>query len=171
MRLILLVFILFLHVNAKNLDFDSISSDFTQTITSPEGSKIKYEGTFYAKKPYLALWHYTKPIEKSIYISNKDVLVVEPELDQVIVSKMENMPNISSILKNAKKISKNLYQTSFEDVVYNILVKNDKPESISYMDKLENKVSIDFSKTKINIKLKDNLFLYQIPKGYDIIRQ
>ncbi len=171
MRLILGIFILFLHVNAKNLDFSSLSSDFVQTITSPEGNSFEYKGKFYAKKPNFVLWSYKTPTEKYIYITNDNVMVVEPELEQVIISKMRNIPNISKLLKNAKKISKNLFKTTFEDVEYSIHVENNKPKSIKYIDKLENKITINFLHVRTNIYLGNKLFEYKIPKDFDVIKQ
>ncbi len=171
MRLILGVFILFLHVNAKNLDFSSLSSNFVQTIVSPEGSSFKYEGKFYAKKPHYVLWSYKTPTNKSMYITNDNVMIVEPELEQVIISKMKNIPNISILLENAREVSKNLFKTTFEDVEYNIFVENNKPKSIKYVDKLENQITIDFLHVRTNINLDTRLFKYKIPNGFDIIKQ
>ncbi len=152
-------------------DYLSIKSDFTQTITSPEGQVLNYSGRFYAKKPYFALWEYDKPIKKMVYFVGKTIKIVEPELEQVIISSLPQAPNISKLLKGAKKIKENLYNASYEDITYEIVMDEDMPRKVSYKDKLDNKVEIFFENTKLNTRLKNNIFDYKIPLDYDVLRQ
>ncbi len=171
MRLIFSIFFSFLYLFGQNLDFSSIETDFSQSITSPEGSVIKYKGKFFAKKPNYVLWRYTYPMDKSIYFKEDKVMIVESELEQVIISKLPNTPNIQNLLAKAKKVSKNTYIASYQDTKYTIGIKNNKPSFISYKDKIDNKVKIIFSNTKTNLELKKSLFTFKIPKDYDIITQ
>lgn len=170
MRLIFYIFALFTYSFAQEFNFNSIKSDFVQTITSPENSSIIYEGQFFAKKPDFALWQYYKPTIKSIYIKDKEILIAEPELEQVIISKLEKSPNISAILNSATKVSNNLYKATYEETIYHIEMQNNLPKKITYQDKLDNNVTLLFKNPKINITLDKNLFKFQIPTHYDIIQ-
>lgn len=152
-------------------DFETIKSDFKQTITNEENSTITYEGTFYATSKDQALWKYKKPIEKSIYFNKNQVVIIEPELEQAIITDLQNTPNITKLLKNSKKIDKNTYQTSYDEIIYNITTKNNTIQSISYKDKLENKVTIHLFNQQKNIILDDNLFFAKIPMDFDVITQ
>lgn len=170
MRLIFINFLLFFSAFGQNLDFNTIKSNFIQTIISPEGSKLKYEGNFYAKKPNLALWNYTKPMEKSIYYLKENVIIVEPELEQAIMSKIKNIPDIPSLLKKAKKDKDGNFYTMFDDTKFTIKLKNKTLDQIEYKDKLDNSVNITFINPHVDVNIDNNIFKYTIPNGYDIIR-
>ena len=69
------------------LNFSSFQADFIQQIDDESKKIVKYYGKVYAKKPKTALWKYTKPIKKDVYINDNAVVIVEPELEQVIMQK------------------------------------------------------------------------------------
>jgi len=152
-------------------DFNTISSGFKQTITNEENSKITYTGKFYASTKTKALWVYEKPISKKIYFSKNKVVIVEPELEQVIITNLQNTPNLTEILKSAKRVTNNTYETEYNDTKYVIHVEGDKIESISYSDKLENHVLIKLFDQTINTFLDDTLFEVTIPDGFDVVTQ
>lgn len=156
---------------AKMGDFKTIQSDFTQKVTNDQNKTIVYEGTFYATKDKKALWIYEKPIAKKIYFNQSKVLIIEPELEQVIITTLENTPNIAQLLKEAKEVSPNHYTTRFMETVYTIVTAGDTIEKISYKDKLENSVEILLSNPSTNLFLDDELFRAEIPKGYDVVRE
>ncbi len=151
---------------------ESFESDFKQIITNDQNSKITYKGKLYAKKEKnLALWIYTSPIDKKIYYSEGKVVIIEPELEQAIFAKLDKVPNILSLLKKAKKVSKDTYITTFNNTNYKITLKDKHIEKITYKDELQNKVTILFSHQKINEPIKNDKFAYKIPQEYDILNQ
>jgi len=152
-------------------DFETISSEFKQTITNEENSKIVYNGSFYATTKAKALWIYKKPIEKKIYFSQKRVVIIEPELEQAIITNLDNTPNITEILRGAKKISNDIYQTSYNDIQYTVKIKSSKIDTISYKDKLGNSVKIELLNQSTNTFLDNTLFVPSIPKDFDVITQ
>jgi len=156
---------------AKIGDFKTIQSDFIQKVTNDQNKTIVYEGIFYATHDQKALWIYQKPIAKKIYFNQSKVLIIEPELEQVIMTSLENTPNIAQILREAKEVTPHTYVTKFMDTTYTITASNDTIEKITYKDKLENRVEIIFSSQSINLFLDDELFRADIPKGYDIVRE
>ena len=151
---------------------NTFESNFKQTITNDQNSRITYHGKLYAKKDHnQALWIYTDPIDKKIYYSSGKVVIIEPELEQAIFAKLDKVPNILSLLKQAKKVSENTYITTFNNTQYKILVNHNQIENISYKDELHNRVNIAFVNQKSNRKIDNNKFAYHIPKDYDILEQ
>jgi len=147
----------------------SIKSDFTQNITNEENKTISYSGEFYAKDDGKALWVYKKPIKKSLYFLNGKVVIIEPDLEQAIFSKVDNFPKVLNILKTAKKV-KDGYIAKCCDKDYKIYVKDDKIDKITYTDKVGNRVVIKFFNQDTNLILSDKIFQYNIPKDYDILK-
>lgn len=169
MKILLFISLFFLSLWANIFDFKTLSSDFTQTITNEENSTITYTGNFYATSKQMAIWVYKTPISKKVYFVKNQVVIIEPELEQAIITTLKQSPNFTTIIKRAKKISKNRYLTKYEDTNYYIYLKNGEISSIKYRDKLENKVVIKLNNLEKNIILDDALFKVNIPKGYDII--
>jgi len=164
---------LLLHVSliAGIFDFNTISSDFNQTITNEENSKIIYEGSFYATTDAKALWVYKKPLNKKIYFDKNQVVILEPELEQVIITNLENTPNLTEILKSSKKININTYEAVYENTRYTIHTNNTFIESIAYQDRLENNITIKLFNQSINVFLDNKLFKATIPQDFDVITQ
>jgi len=156
---------------AKIDHFKTIQSDFIQKVTNDQNKTIVYEGVFYATDDKKALWIYKKPVDKKIYFSNTRVLIVEPELEQVLITTLENTPNIAQLLQDAKEIAPNKYTTKFMETTYTILAHKDGIEKVVYRDKLDNAVEISFSNQSTNLFLDDELFRAEIPKGYDVVRE
>ena len=151
-------------------DFKTISSEFEQTITNEEGSIISYRGKFYASIDSKALWIYKSPVEKRIYFNQNQVVIVEPQLEQVIITNLQNTPNLTEILRGAKNIDTNIYEATYGDTKYIIYIKNGKIDTISYSDRLDNRISIRLFNQATDIFLDNHLFNPTIPSGFDIIR-
>lgn len=171
MRIIIISAIFIQSLIGDVFNFESISSKFTQTITNDLNSTITYKGSFYAKNNKKALWIYNEPIEKKIYFNNNEVLIIEPDLEQVILTTLQNTPNISQILRDAKQTSPNIFTASFDDIKYDIHLKNKTIDEIHYKDKLGNSVLLKFDELSYDTFLDDILFQPSIPKDYDIIHQ
>lgn len=152
-----------------SLDIHSIKADFIQTITNEQNSTIKYSGKFYAKSSNKALWIYQKPIKKELYFLNGRVIIIEPELEQAIFSQAKKLPKILDILKSAKK-DKNRLIAHCCDTTYTIITKGNQIISVSYKDKIGNKVKINFLNEETNLIIDDEIFRYKIPKDYDILQ-
>jgi outer membrane lipoprotein carrier protein len=171
MRIILLLSIFFLNIYANILDFKTLSSDFVQTITNEQNSTITYTGSFYATNRQTALWVYKTPISKRVYFVKNRVVIIEPELEQAIITTLQKSPNFAEIIKSAKEISKDKYMAVFDDTNYYITLKNGEISNIDYKDKLENRVDIKLNNLEKNIILDDAMFKLNIPKDYDILTQ
>ncbi len=159
--------------NANALNINSIESNFRQVITNEENAKVSYSGKLYAKKDTnKALWEYQTPVVKKIYYTGDGKLVIiEPELEQVIYAKLHKIPNILKLLKDAKKSKDGRLTTRFNGIDYTIKTDGDLLSSVSYIDEMQNRVTITFSNEKININIPNSKFSYTIPSGYDILEQ
>nr|WP_314794433.1 LolA-like outer membrane lipoprotein chaperone [uncultured Campylobacter sp.] len=156
-------------VFAGGIEFDTLSANFSQTVQSDD-AKISYGGDFSATKEN-AVWHYKTPTIKNIFFSFTKVVVIEPELEQAIITNIKETPNLTAILANAKPNKKGVYEASFDDVKYLIELKGDLPSKISYTDKMDNKVVINLSNVRKNAPVNEAIFKPAIPKNYDIITQ
>lgn len=171
MRFFWIFFCLTTLLFAKIEHFKTIQSDFTQKVTNDQNKTIIYQGLFYATNDKKALWIYEKPVAKKIYFNNTRVLIIEPELEQVIITTLENTPNIAQLLQEAKEVSPNKYITKYQETTYTILTQKENIEKVVYRDKLDNAVEIIFSNQSTNLFLDDELFRAEIPRGYDIVRE
>jgi outer membrane lipoprotein carrier protein len=75
------------------------------------------------------------------------------------------------MIKNAKKINNNTYMAIYKDSKFKIKTKENKIESISYKDELENNIVISFKNQKQNEKIEVSEFKPKIPLDYDVIQE
>lgn len=170
MKKIIILIVAFLSFAFANpLEFKTLQADFHQNVKS-ENAKISYDGNFIATNR-LAYWHYETPAVKEIYFSQKEVIVIEQELEQAIITKINNTPNIHEILNNAKAAKDGDFIANFDGTDYFIKLENELIKTITYKDKLDNEVEISFKNVKKDIKVNENLLQPKIPNGFDIITQ
>jgi outer membrane lipoprotein carrier protein len=140
----------------------NFAANFTQHIYQ-DNKKLTYKGIVILKNNQI-YWKYTYPTLKEIWIKDK-VYVYEPDLMQVTVSKKPKL-NLFKILKNAKKLNKNLYVANANNKeIYFIYDKTLK--KAYYTDDIGNRVEIYFKKLDKNLKIPPLNF----PKDIDIIYQ
>ncbi len=166
MKILIILFFIFSTLFAK---INSFESDFVQIIKDNSNKEIKYFGKLYFKKPLKIFWKYNKPIKKYIYIIDKKVVTIEPELEQVTISYQNKINNIIKLLNSAKKISDNLFEAEFENKKYYIYFENKKLKKISFKDRFDKEVEIVFINPKQNIKIDDKIFQIKINPSFDII--
>lgn len=155
---------------ALSFDYDSFEANFIQTIKNRAGKQIEYRGKITAKKPALALWEYTKPVKKSVYIKDDSVIVYEPQLSQAKYLKKRGDISLESILKKAKAEGVNSYVAKDGDTTYHFSVSNDMIERLTYKDSLDNDTEILFFDRKKNISVPTSIFDFKPPEGTDILK-
>ena len=159
-------------ISANSLNIQTLESDFKQSITNDQNAKVTYSGKMYAKQAKnQALWEYNTPIIKQIYYQGGKLVIIEPELEQVIYAKLNKVPNILKLLQSAKKVSADTLETKFNGLTYRIKTDKNTIEKISYTDEMENKVVISFTNEIVNHPIANSRFSYTIPDGYDILEQ
>lgn len=167
------IFLTILLITCTYASVDNISSfeaDFAQSITDEKDKVLIYNGHVIAAKPQNAKWKYTEPVNKDVYISKFKVTIVEPEIEQVILKRIESNFDFFQIISNAKKIKKNTYLANYKNSSFTIVKSNDLIESISYIDEFENRVKIVFKNQKQNHKIDLEIFTPSYPLYFDVIR-
>lgn len=164
------ILILSVSLFASPKEMNSFTSKFDQTITDSSGKTIRYEGELWASKPQNALWVYHKPVQKSVYITNKNVVVLEPAIEQATLRSLDNDIDFLQIVSKAKKIDEEHYTATVKGQSYSILLKNDLLASIGYTDGFDNKVQIRFLSPVQNRPIDSSRFKPMIPTGYDVLQ-
>ena len=170
MRSIFLLISLATLTYASMPDIKFFDADFEQKIVDDKGKTLSYSGHIKATRPNYVFWSYEKPVVKNIYISGEKLLIIEPEIEQVISKRIDQKFNFFNMIKNAKKIDKNSYKTEFNNSEFTIKIEHSKLTSISYKDKFDNSVTIRFSKQVQNRKVPLEVFTPEIPAAYDFIQ-
>jgi len=152
-------------------DLKTFEATFTQKITNSSGNEVTYNGLIFIKEPNKIKWQYNDPIEKFVYIKKYTVTIIEPELEQIIVTNLKKEINIINLLKNAQEISKNEFRSNFNNIDYFLTLENDQLQKISYKDEIENDVVILFFDVKQGEKIDDEVFKFTIPDYYDVIKK
>jgi len=148
----------------------SFSALFEQRIVDDQNKTITYHGQVWAKRPDKALWKYSDPIEKDVYVHGHQVVMVEPDLEQAIIKKISNDIDLFALIASAKPIGNETYKAHYADQIFTIRLKRGIIEHIEYLDPFENRVSITFTDQKQNKNIDDDKFFALIPKAYDIIK-
>ncbi len=170
---LLIAFILCFFISFAN-DFKNIKTfqaSFSQSIINKSGKEIIYTGYLYIKHPSSILWEYNEPIKKYVYINNIHVTIIEPDLEQAIISNLEKEINLIKLLKDSKQLSENIYEAEMYSTKYTITVVDNIFEKIEYKDELDNKITINFTNIKQNKEITDEIFKFTIPFEYDTIRK
>ena len=167
----LIITLLFFTQGYASLDLiNSFEADFTQSVTDEKNKVLVYSGHVMASKPQKALWKYIKPIEKNVYINAYSIVIVEPEIEQAIVKRIESNFDFFNMIKNAKKIKEETYEASYKETIFTIISKNSLIQSIFYKDEFDNNIKIIFEKQIQNRDIDDKIFVPDIPLEYDVIR-
>jgi len=171
MKKLLFLTLLAVSSYANISDIKYFEADFTQSIVDDQNKTITYLGHVRAAKPQYALWEYKTPIDKQVYILPSKIVVIEPELEQVIIKRIASNFDFFTLIKNAKKINKDNYLAIFNNTKYYIKLEKGMIQSISYLDEFENNVKILFASQMKNLKYKKEVFTPNIPIEYDIISE
>ena len=151
------------------LKIDSYRAEFIQSVTNSSNNTIIYKGDVVIKQPYYIKWIYKTPIKKYLFIIKKQVTIIEPELEQVIQTKLTKELNILTLIKQAKHIKNNQYISKIYDIDYFLTFQDKKLVQIDYQDELDNHITIKFTNISYNIPIDISEFKFNIPYDYDFI--
>jgi outer membrane lipoprotein carrier protein len=149
------------------MKFNTLSASFTQTVT--DKTVHTYQGTLTIQKPFKAVWRYTKPIAREIYIDKGSVTTYEPRLAQATVNSVDKSINVVGLLKMASKVKDGLYRTSYDKKDIFITTEDGILETIKYTDPLGGNITIKFNNVILNGTIKDTMSFIP-PKGTTILQ-
>lgn len=173
------------------------TADFIQTYRKIALSQeSESRGTLQLKRPGLVRWSYTKPVEKLWVVDGKKLYVADPEFEQVFVDPNFKTAEISSSIRflwgegkltdtfEAKLIDgkalgataelKALELTPKSGATYSKLVllivpaTGEVKESVIY-ETAGNTNRFRFTSPRLNTGLKEELFTYTPPAGWEVI--
>ena len=160
--------LLFSTIYASNT-IKTFSSDFVQSVKNTSGSKVEYKGNIFIDTNSKIAWIYKTPIEKNIYIVDKAVTIIEPQIEQVIFTKHNTQIDLFAIIEKASQKKSNFTQ-KIDSQNYNIKVASSGDIiGIDYLDEFENSVNITFNNVSYNKKIDSSIFNFNIPSNYDIL--
>jgi len=151
---------------------DHFKANFIQKITNTKNKTINYSGKVRFSDPTLMKWEYRIPTKKEVCTDGEELTVVDHDLEQVSFYLVSKGFDLSKIVKEAKKYSKNIYIAHYQGKSYTIQVDGKgRLHSVAYYDELDNKVQIIFKNIKYGRgPLKRASMLCQPPENYDEIR-
>jgi outer membrane lipoprotein-sorting protein len=156
-------------------DVSSFQASFSQIISSNEGQNntLFYQGIVKAQRPNYVVWHYQKPVKKSLYIGKDVAFIVDYDLEQVTIKKLKTDGMFFELLQNAKKLGNYRFVTHLGEQEY-LLVLNEQTKYLKYIiysDQLDNSILIKFENQKVNQSISVNEFKPKIPNDFDKIYQ
>ncbi len=171
MKILIVISLTFTTLFALAENIKTFQANFTQTLTDDSERTITYSGKVQIERPNLAKWEYVSPVKKDIYINSRQVTIIEPELEQVIVRKLDKDLDIFKILQSAKKVGTDRYLALYLKREFKIKMVDDKLVSITYQDDFENRINIVFSSQQTNQIIPPERFVPNMPNGFDLLTE
>lgn len=168
----------------------SFQGSFNQIVFDNQGQIIEEaNGKVIFKKPHFFKWIYKKPHQNQIISDGEIIYIYDPDLSQVIMSQFSqsnsNNPSLIFFQKNIEKFFKvttksingELWyrcQSLSDDADYETLeLKFDsqgKVLAMNIIDRLKNKILVNFEDIQTNIKINEATFLFNVPENVEIIK-
>ena len=194
----IILFFLSLSVYAENdklekilIKLNSFNADFTQIVKDSTDQLIDESvGSVMFMKPNYFRWEYKAPSENEIISDGEFLYLYDPDLKQVIVSKLDKQVGISPAMLlvsdnlheffNTKLISnsrnstkykatpKDLDRAFFKQVIFKF--NFDQLKEMKIIDNFDNETTIQFSKIIQNQDINVGKFLFNYPDGIDVIK-
>ena len=169
---------------------ESFQGSFNQIVFDNQGQIIEEaNGKVIFKKPHFFKWIYKKPHQNQIISDGEIIYIYDPDLSQVIMSQFSqsnsNNPSLIFFQKNienffkvtTKSINGELWyrcQSLSDDADYETLeLKFDsqgKVLAMNIIDRLKNKILVNFEDIQTNIKINEATFLFNVPENVEIIK-
>ena len=169
---------------------ESFQGSFNQIVFDNQGQIIEEaNGKVIFKKPHFFKWIYKKPHQNQIISDGEIIYIYDPDLSQVIMSQFSqsnsNNPSLIFFQKNIEKsfkvttksINGELWyrcQSLSDDADYETLeLKFDsqgKVLAMNIIDRLKNKILVNFEDIQTNIKINEATFLFNVPENVEIIK-
>jgi outer membrane lipoprotein carrier protein len=172
-------------------DVKSARSDFTQTVTSPDGVKKKVSsGTFEFQRPNRFRFSYVKPFEQVIVADGQKVWIYDADLNQVSSRQLtQALGTTPAALLAGGSLEKDfdlkpwpdrdglawvealpkVKDGAFQSV--RIGFKGKDLAAVEIIDGFAQKSLLQFSKMAANVSIPPETFQFKVPAGADVIEQ
>lgn len=168
----------------------AMRADFHQVVTDRQGRKVQeVHGQMQLKRPNKFRWDYNQPYEQQIISDGKQVWLYDTELAQVTVREFSKALGSSpaALLAGDDAIDKSFKlanasvkggldwvsatpkdkETGFEKILLGF--KDHKLQEMSLVDSFGHNTKIVFSQLESNPAIDEKAFLFQTPKGVDVV--
>lgn len=166
-----------------------IKGSFVQKSTIKDLKKTEiYKGQFFIKAKKMR-WEYKGDKQQIVYITGKDIIIYQPQQKQAFkapfnpstygqapIALLSGLGNIDKEFTIALKDEK-LVLTPKAPMgnITSVELKSSNEgfpiKALTVIDKLGNRVDIDFSDVKTNTNLKNTTFLFKAPDGVAVLEQ
>ncbi len=177
-------------VKAFYAQTQAIRANFHQVVTDRQGRKVQdVQGQMQLKRPNKFRWDYSKPFEQQIISDGKQVWLYDTELAQVTVREFSKALGSSPAallagddaiekgfkLTNASakgglewvSASPKVKEAGFDRILLGF--KNNQLQEMSLIDSFGHNTKIVFSQFETNPAIEEKSFLFQPPKGVDVV--
>ena len=194
--LVILLFSFYAHASDVDLDkilkvTKSFRGQFSQNVVDQSGNTIQaVKGYVLFKKPNFFKWVYTSPFKNQIISDGEFLYLYDPDLKQVIITRLDRLGNSSPAMLLVSDNVKNLFNTEkFYDknnlLWYKSLPKNKststfkevlihydetKLNRMKILDNFDHITDITFKNIIQNEVINDAVFLFNFPEGIDVIK-
>ena len=170
-------------LNSFNADFVQIVKDSTNQLIDESVGKVMFQ------KPNYFRWEYKSPSKNEIISDGEFLYLYDPDLKQVIVSKLDRRIGVSPAMLlvsdniheffNTKLISnsinttqyaatpKDLERAFFKRVIFNF--NFDQLKEMKVIDNFDNETTIQFFNIIQNQDINEGKFLFNYPDDIDVI--
>lgn len=168
----------------------AMRATFHQVVTDKQGRKVQeVDGEMQLKRPNKFRWDYNQPFEQQIVSDGKHVWLYDIDLAQVTVRALGTALGSSpaALLAGGDGIDKSFKlenastkggldwvsanpkdkESGFERILLGF--KDNKLQEMSLIDSFGHNTKIVFSQLEVNPVLDDKSFLFQPPKGVDVV--
>jgi len=168
---------------------NSFSALFTQYTFNEDGSLLKESnGSLLYKKKSKYILEYNTPNKIKFISDGQFITTYDKDLEQVIIQSFSDKinNNVFSIMTNEDLIKNKFNINSYvvngnihfkfkpikEDLknnVFLLIIKDSSIKKITFMNDLDQSVTMDFNNFKKNVVIKDSSFKIDIPDNFDVI--
>ncbi len=162
---------------------ETLSANFTQQTYNDVNAPIdETSGYLRFERPASFIWQTNSPIEQTLLLHNKELWLVDTELEQASqrpISELENTPlywliNRPEQLKKLPKYTHskhgvNWYQTQQSDQL-SFGFRNSSLYALHLTNTLGQNIQVVFSEMALNPSLEQNTFVLNLANDFDIIR-
>lgn len=120
-------------LNSLLQNFSSLKANFSEVMTDQQGNKMQSSGVLYIKKPDQFHWETSAP-NSELYISNgHTVWSVEPDLQQVTVSRLSQNLSTTPLLLLSGDVTDltKVFTVQQQDATHYILIPKDQDSMIA----------------------------------------
>ncbi|ABL01845.1 outer membrane lipoprotein carrier protein LolA [Candidatus Ruthia magnifica str. Cm (Calyptogena magnifica)] len=163
--------------------FERLSANFTQITYSNTGTLLaSSSGTLLFKRPQQLIWHTLIPNERILLLNNTELWLIDIELEQASLIQATNLTQtpLYWLISQPSDISHTPQYTHTKDKIdwystqqanqLSFGFKDDVLQAITFNNKLDQTILVNFDSISINPNIKINAFELNLAPEFDVLR-